>query len=397
MTISTSTTPTVRAGLRRSAFWIICGIGALVVAVLVLALSGSGAGTSAPLQADSPAPKGSKGLVSVLEDNGVSVTAVDSKADAAAALAGGDATLLVYDGEGFLSPDDLEALVTDAADAVVVEPGFLALQRIAPGVNAGGTEAGDAAPIPARCQLPAGLNAQTSEPYATYRIEDGTDAVGCFPVGEDRFGLVSLPDGSRTTTVLGNGAALTNERILHGGNAALALNLLGENDTLVWYLPSIADAAGEAQPSLGELTPRWVVPVTVLLSLTAIAAMIWRGRRFGPVVVENLPVTVPARETMEGRARLYARSGARLRAVDALRVGTTGRLADMLGMPRTATVWEVADAAASVLGAHPTDVRRVLIDDVPSRDAELMALSASLSELEQRVRTATDETGRMNS
>ncbi|SEC01828.1 protein of unknown function [Paramicrobacterium humi] len=393
MTATPATTPTVRTGLRRSAFWIVCGIGALLIAVLVIALSGGGSRTTQRLQADSAAPTGAQALVNVLGDHGVRVTAVDNRADAARALAGSDATLLVYDASGFLDPEALADLRASAARTVLVEPGFLDLRTIAPGVLAGGTEADDAAPVDAKCDVPAAVNAQSSEPFATYRITNAA-ATGCFPVGDDRFGLVALSGSA--TTIVGNAGAFTNERILHGGNAALALNLLGGTDTLVWYLPSIADAAGgDELPSLGELTPDWLVPVTTLLALTAIGAMVWRGRRFGPVVVEQLPVTVPARETMEGRARIYARSGARLRALDALRIGTAGRLARMLGMPQAATVWQIADQAASVVGEHPTEVRRVLIDAVPGGDAELMALSGSLADLERRVFTATDETGRM--
>ena len=50
----------------------------------------------------------------------------------------------------------------------------------------------------------------------------------------------------------------------------------------------------------------FTLPVIVLLLTAGLAAAIWRGRRFGPLVPERLPVTVRAAETTEGRARLYA-------------------------------------------------------------------------------------------
>ena len=65
----------------------------------------------------------------------------------------------------------------------------------------------------------------------------------------------------------------------------------------------------------------------ILLLLVFLAAAFWRGRRLGPLVVENLPVVVRASETMEGRARLYQKSSARLHALDALRIGAIQRLA----------------------------------------------------------------------
>ncbi len=116
-----------------------------------------------------------------------------------------------------------------------------------------------------------------------------------------------------------------------------------------------------------------------------IAAGIWRGRRFGPLVVENLPVTVRASETMEGRARLYQKSSARLRALDSLRIGTIARLARSCGLPRLATVEEVVAAVAPLTGRPVTEVRGLLIDRHPASDAELVVLSDELLELERNV------------
>ncbi|WP_166981101.1 DUF4350 domain-containing protein [Paramicrobacterium fandaimingii] len=396
MSVAESLTPTFGARLRRSAFWIAFGIGALIIVGIALALSGAGSDQSRPLQADSATPSGAKGLVTVLEEHGVSVTAADSAADAENVLDAGEATLFVYDAGGFLEPRDLARLTEKATDAVVMTPDFADLREIAAGVRTGGSEPADAAPVDAACDVPAARAAQTSELLYTYRIIDNDDALGCFPVSDERYGLVSLPQsGGGSLTLLGNPSALNNETILHGGNAALALNLLGEHGELVWYLPTIADVQADAPPTLGELTPRWVVPFTVLLSLTAAAAMFWRGRRLGPVVVENLPVHVPARETVEGRARLYERGNARGHAIDMLRLGTVSRVAGLLGLSTGATVWQVADAAASVLARDARQTRAVLVDDIPSTDAEVMSLSDALDELEAQVRATIDETGRM--
>jgi hypothetical protein len=165
---------------------------------------------------------------------------------------------------------------------------------------------------------------------------------------------------------------------------------LGENPTLVWYLPGANDLDGADSPAtLGELTPGWVTPVLLLLVLTVVAAGIWRGRRFGPVVVENLPVTVRASETMEGRARLYAKQAAFGRALDALRIGTIARLTEQLALPRHAGVVEVSRAVAAVTGRHVDEVHHILVGAVPRSEAELLALSDRLLVLEQEVSRAT--------
>jgi hypothetical protein len=182
--------------------------------------------------------------------------------------------------------------------------------------------------------------------------------------------------------VAGATDALTNGVVLQQGNAAYALALLGPSDRLVWYLPSVADLStdGETPP-----TPGWVAPTVLLLLVTTVVAGVWRGRRFGPLIVENLPVVVRASETMEGRARLYQRSSARLRALDAIRMGTVSRLARRVGLPSAATVREVADAAAALLGRDARAVHALLLDEEPVGDADLVRLSDGLLELERAV------------
>ena len=85
---------------------------------------------------------------------------------------------------------------------------------------------------------------------------------------------------------------------------------------------------------------------------------------------------------MEGRARLYQRSASRLHALDALRVGTIGRLAGRLGLPRSADVREVADAAAEATRRERRATADLLVDRVPADDRELVALATRLAELE---------------
>ena len=136
--------------------------------------------------------------------------------------------------------------------------------------------------------------------------------------------------------------------------------MLGERPRLVWYTPSPDDAATDAPPTLGELTPGWVTPAILLLGTAALAAAVWRGRRFGPLVVERLPVVVRADETAEGRARLYQRADARGHALDALRVGTVDRIASTLALGRLASVDDVVAASAATLREDPAAVRRLL-------------------------------------
>jgi hypothetical protein len=129
-----------------------------------------------------------------------------------------------------------------------------------------------------------------------------------------------------------------------------------------------------------------VTPALVLLLLAGLTAALWRGRRFGPLVAERLPVTVRASETTEGRARLYAASRDAAHALDELRRATRRRLVRLLGLsPRTPSK-HIADAVAERLGADRAVVHGILIDDLPRTDRDLVAASDRLRDLETSVR-----------
>lgn len=129
-------------------------------------------------------------------------------------------------------------------------------------------------------------------------------------------------------------------------------------------------------------------PAITLLFLAAAAAAIWRGRRFGPLVRERLPVTVRAAETAEGRARLYAQTRDAAHAADDLRIAALRRLARLLGLGPNAAADEISDAAAERLSADRRVVRGILLDDVPADDAQLTVIASRLRELEAALRDA---------
>ena len=85
---------------------------------------------------------------------------------------------------------------------------------------------------------------------------------------------------------------------------------------------------------------------------------------------------------MEGRARLYQRSSARLRAIDSIRIGTIGRLGAAVGLPSTASALEVCDTVAALTGNDRAVVRDILIDARPRSDAQLVSLSDRIARLE---------------
>lgn len=381
--------PGLRASGRRALFWVIAAIGLLMVAVVVSLIRGTGGVGGERFGADNPGPIGSQALVEVLRDHGVEVEVAPSL-DAALASADADSTLFVADTGGLLGAEQLRRLRDATSDLVVAEPGFELLRTIAPDVALGGAPTTDTAK--AGCAVPAAERAGTITTGERSLSTDSPDWAVCFPTGEAgaSAGMLQRTTSGSTVTLVADGGVLLNDSIADEGNAALAIGLLGAHERLVWYLPSLADLAGTAAPTLAELTPSWVTPVLMLGILVVIDAAIWQGRRFGPLVVEDLPVTVRASETMEGRARLYARTRARLRAADALRIGTLDRLTGRLGLPRSATLPDVVSGVAAATSTPASAVSDVLVDRVPNTDRELVALSDDLEKLESALRRATE-------
>lgn len=382
-----STTPTLRATGRRWLFWVVVAIVVIAAAIISLAAVGSSS-DAARLDPRSPAPSGSKAVVEVLRSQGVEVTIVETSAAALEALGGTGTTLVIHDPSSLLTEERLEALAGRAAVTVLLEPGFLELDAIAPGIEAAGLADGTAT---AGCAWPIADRAdEIVGDDSTYRIGDAADgAIGCFR-GEDgdgdRFRLVAIDgdgDAAGDVVVVGATTALTNEAATTAGNGALALGVLGQQPRLVWLTPTLAELAGTAPPTIGDLSPGWVVPFAVLAVLVAIAAAVVTGRRMGPLMIEPLPVVVPSSETMRGRARLYAASRARLRAADALRLGTVGRLARHSGLASSAGLDEVCAAVAAITGTPVAGVRDLLVDRIPATDRELVDLSDALLRLER--------------
>lgn len=393
-------TPTVRRALRRSLYWTVGAALLLVVAAIMLAATGASADADR-WAADEAAPPGSRALVEVLRDRGVRVTVADSLDDALAAI--GDpamTTLLAGDPRALLTREQWSRLDAAAATLVIPNPGAEALDALAPAI-APGMPVADEVRDDAGCSLPAARRADSIAADGVGLDAAGAaaadvDVLACFE-GDGGAALVSLEQpGGGALRLLGAGGVIENGLIGRQGNAALALGLLGEHPDLVWYVATAADIpSGLRSPS--DLYPGWVNPVAWLLLTVGLAAALWRGRRLGPVVVENLPVVVRTTETMEGRARLYAREGSRLRALDALRIGTLRRLVESLALGGAAGVDDIVAAVAGITGRDRAGLRALLVEREPRDDGELVRLSDELIELEnlvqRRVAPHTDADG----
>ncbi len=370
---------------RRNAIWGWAVIIAALIAVGILgAIITKAAEATAHdrLDPQSAAPGGARALAQVLADEGVDVVVTRSYLEAMALLAEQPSTLVMPDAPA-LSDEALADLAASAADLVLVDPRSRSLRLIADNARAVGVA--DHALVAPECALGDAERAGEIRPHTVY---DAADATACYPsAGGYAVVVTERPDG-RAVAVDGM-ALFANDTIADDGNAALALNLLGGRENLIWYVPSLADSDLEPRtPSLGDLTPPWVTPAILVLLAAGVTAALWRGIRFGPLVSERLPVVVRGEETSQGRAFLYRRSRDAGHQAALLRRGTRTRIARILGLPASAPVDDVADALSHVTGLPPSSIHDTLGGPAPASRRELEELPGRLKRLETAARDA---------
>ncbi|MGW8381132.1 DUF4350 domain-containing protein [Streptomyces sp. ODS28] len=412
MTTSTGTSlsPTGRQlWLRVRGFLLAAAV--LAIAGVIVAAIRSG-GDHGALDPRSPDPTGSRAIAQLLAQRGVDTKVVTSAREAAAA-AGRDSTLLVAnpDAAGSDQRKQLREAAGRGARTVLLAPGPHSVGSLAPGVRA--DKPSDVQPTAPDCDFPAATRAGNADLGGYRYTTGGSDARKdsldtCYLRGELPT-LMRLPTGTSggDTVLLGAPDLLHNKQLDKHGNASLALQLLGSRPHLVWYLPSPADASagdGNDNRSFFSLLPDGWSWGALQLAIAAVLAALWRARRLGPLVTEQLPVSVRASETTEGRARLYRKANARDRAAESLRTAARSRLAPLVGVaqhraddpevlvpaitsyapPRQST----ATGAPAQSPQTPSDtapVRSLLFGPAPTDDEALIRLADELDQLERRV------------
>lgn len=375
---------------RMSMGWLRQHRGAAAAAVVVAAALALIIGTQlAPkgdtvrLSVHNAGPEGARALGEILGRHGVSVH-TPARFDAAMddLRSGSAPTLLLYDRNGILGEPQLAALMSAADKVVVVSPRLETLTALGRGIRQAGVVPDGFPVLDPGCPQPDAEAAGQITGQGGLVYDGGTT---CFRTA-GTAGMLAVSEGGRLA-VLGSTAVLGNDKLDELGNAALAVRMLGSSRDLVWYLPSLEDAAGNGSgKTLDDLAPGWARFLGPWLLLVALAAVVWRGRRHGPLVFEPLPVVVKAVETAEGRARLYQDARAIDYARDNLRAGLLVRLSGKLRLGPGSTAEDTIAAAARLLGVDAAGVR-TLVNEHPKTEARLVAWSQALDKLEKEVMT----------
>ncbi|MEU8464827.1 DUF4350 domain-containing protein [Streptomyces sp. NPDC029003] len=382
---------------------ILLALGIVLVAAVVLAglQTGDRHGLLDPRSAD---PDGTRALAQLLKEHGVTSRVV-TNADEAAAATGPGTTLLVSDPDLLGEPQRRavrSAIELSGGRTVLVAPGSDSLPDLAPAARTQGfAHQRDLDPRPpgsTDCTLPAAATAGRAGTGDGLRYTTGLPgSAACYPSGGHPTVLV-LPSTTKggDTVLLGSASFLRNDRLADQGNASLALQLLGSRPDLVWYLPTLADMAsdtGSDEQGLFDLVPAGWAWALLQLFVAAVLAALWRARRLGALVTEDLPVAIRASEATEGRARLYRKAAARDRAATVLRAATRERLAALVGVPAPQAHDPVTLVPAVTARLHPgagphDPATTLLFGPTPADDAALVALADHLDALEREVRTS---------
>jgi hypothetical protein len=364
----------------RSARWVLLAL-VVIVGVATLSTYLTAPRPGGPMDPESTSPEGARALVTMLREHGVDVVAA---ADIAAVeRAARPDTLILVAQTFYLFDDDLlRRLAVLPGDRLLVEPVSRTREELAPQIRIdGSTTFGDTKPD---CDL----REATRAGEVQFGLSDAYQAAGKVSVTRCYGGaLVRYTDDGREVTVVSASDFMTNSGLLKDGNAALAMNLAGSHPRVIWYAPQHREGDGESAggATLFGLIPDHAKWIALQLCLVVALLAVWKGRRIGPLVAEQLPVVVRASETVEGRGRLYRSRRARDRAAEALRTATLQRMMPRLGLGHDAAPAAVAQAVAERCGLYPEAVAHTLFGPPPANDPDLVNLAHELDNIERQV------------
>lgn len=269
------------------------------------------------MQVNNPEPKGSMALAKVLENKGVSLTAINSYQQLSSYLQEGStkSDLVVVINPNYLSANQIRDLDENAGADIL----YANFYKMAAGhfPNVQNTVQED---IKASCDLPI-LKPYYKISYAYSILKPQPESINCFKVDQTQdSGYVFVQtqkENDKTISYLADITIFSNESITEADNAVFAINLFSQYKNIYWYVASGNNVSELTTPS--HYYPSWYKYAGIMLLITAITLFISTSRRLGPVVYENLPVTVQMQEIVIAKANLYRKNNLQTHCIKILR------------------------------------------------------------------------------
>jgi len=367
----------------RSSGWIILLVVALVVIGLMVLAATKVHDTVTRTSTNDPRstrPHGARAVAQLLTDQGVDLQSADQVAQASKVI-DADSTLVIMNADRLRPASVNQLLARQPRRIVLVSPSPNALDALDLGLNLVGVAQGQR--VPPQCSDPRATRAGAIVPATAAIYQFPSGATGCYPTGAGAAMVETTVNGIRFTILPD---VISNSNLAADGNAALAMNVLGEHRTLVWLmartenLGSGGPGTGPADGSPG-LLPAWWPMMLLEILLVVVAVGLWRGRRLGPIIYEQLPVKILASETVEGHGRLYQRQQARGTAARALRRAALSRLSQRFG--HGGDPMALIGLISTRTGRSPYHLHDLLLGPQPVTDQQLLDLKIALDTLEQ--------------
>lgn len=345
---------------------------------------------------------GSAAVVNVLRQRGTDVRRVEEIPDPS----GSENSTVLVTTEFDLTEKDVSRLKRHRGDIVLLAPDSWLLEELSGRMRDSASSVDFTRTRQADCDVaPLASNHRIFSDYKIYDVPLA-EAKTCFNIagaGPDELGplkgvrmahsaYIQIPPGSpaskveATLHIVGTPDVFSNSHIRFADNAAFAMNLANKHNVTYWYVPP-RERDVPIFPELSDdedVWPRAMAPLTWLAVITLFFAMLWRGRRFGRVVREVMPVHVSSSESVHGLATLYRRDGSHARAAELVRSATLRDIARLVGVGAASDRSVLIARIAEVTDQSRAKVVAVL-DTEPESAAELSAYVERLDELSRYV------------
>ncbi|MDZ5076259.1 DUF4350 domain-containing protein [Nesterenkonia sp. HG001] len=378
----------LRTTLRRWQFWLLLVVLGVLFAVVVQLLTVEDQERYGLSNTDLD---GYAAVAAVLQDEGVDIHHAPTAEIAREHLEQlPDAAVVVLEQGPEASPRLVEELAESTREIVWISPTastrLSAFEELRP---AGAIPASSTTELPELLETGEACSVAPAERAEAIRAPGQlfTGGTGCFvhdsEEGDSAHALAETGGG----LVFGAPEAFTNRHITSEGNAALALGLFGQQQDLIWYTPSGMDSlASDEWASPWDFMPDWVDRLTWWLLICTLLLMLVAGRRHGPVVIEPLPVEVPASESAEGRGRLYQQADAASEAARTLRSAHLLRLTRLLRLGPGTPEQHVIAAVAAQTGRPPAEIAHAVDASAISGNSQMVRYAQGLAALEDEIR-----------
>ncbi|WP_293848193.1 DUF4350 domain-containing protein [uncultured Brevibacterium sp.] len=378
------------AGQRIVAFGKSAVVWIVVVAIVLIAaiigfLTSTDPGEYRDLHYDNTGEEGTAALAGVLRSHGVKVSTTEDYDTALAAAQDADTTLFVLNphvADQAQRNKIRDAVQTHGSHVALVNPGFAVAGYTSHVSFETGSMYSNTHPEPSCDFGPASRAGKVERSGAGYRVLSDKDYEGCYPMDGDAYSLIHTPEGKGSVTVLSESSWVTNTNLREDGNAALSTGVAGLKPKVVFYY-AMSDSD---EPDPLSTVPGWFYMTLLWLLPISLVAVVWAGRRFGPLAVETLPVTVPPIETVTGLAGLMHRTGNRAEALRILRASALVKMGRTLAVPAHADAAEVCQAVAARTGVSYAELEYLFITAAPTNDAQLSELATRIADIEREVR-----------